>query len=74
MAFEVQQQLPALDVYVYLAAGGAGRQWLQRTNTQGGVAQLLVDLTGSQGGHLSSVPGRGIVYSRCHHDNASNYH
>jgi ribosomal protein S28E/S33 len=46
---DIEAQTPALDVHLYRA--GLLIKALERTQAQGGVTQLLVNLSGSQGRH-----------------------
>ncbi|MNG08833.1 hypothetical protein D3C84_922180 [compost metagenome] len=48
-AVDIQAQMPALDIHLHRA--GSLIKALERAQAQGGIAQLLVNLSGCQGRH-----------------------
>ncbi|MOA60246.1 hypothetical protein D3C78_1850730 [compost metagenome] len=48
-AVDIQAQMPALDIHLHRA--GSLIKALERAQAQGGIAQLLVNLSGCQGWH-----------------------
>jgi hypothetical protein len=61
---DLQSQLPAVDVDLYMTRLAVFIETLERANTLGGVAQRLVNLAGGEGGHGCLRGGIGETQDR----------